>query len=350
MRAGLIGCGRVAGQGHIPAYLKSGVQVSAVCDLAPERALRAAEQLRCDAEADALSLATRGDVDFIDVATPPDGRGELLRQLLAVGKPILCQKPLAYSVAEAQALVAAAGEAGVVLAVNHNARWAPNHQAVYRHLVGGSLGSVYAVAHHNRFNENLDSWYTRHPDYLFVDHGLHYFDLVRLITGRTPTAVSAVAGRAPGQLPAGPTVYSVHCRFADEDAPHVVLTFQNTVPSPDGFEYRLIVDGTEASVVASLSEVRRIPQPAAAAPPETTVDEVRGEWMPDGFVGSLQAFLAHVTQGAPLLHSGTDHLASLAFAESAARSARAAGEWVSLPLDAQTWGNSPWYTDLSRYL
>jgi predicted dehydrogenase len=51
---------------------------------------------------DAVALATRDDVDVIDVATPPEGRAELLRALFVTGKPIMTQKPLAYDLSTAQ--------------------------------------------------------------------------------------------------------------------------------------------------------------------------------------------------------------------------------------------------------
>ena len=51
----------------------------------------------------------------------------------------------------------------------------------------GRLGEIYTVHHTNRFNEDIATWYTDHPDYLFLDHGLHYFDLVRHLS-ETDTA------------------------------------------------------------------------------------------------------------------------------------------------------------------
>ena len=326
MRVGLIGCGRIAGEAHLPAYARAGVSVSAVCDLDASRAAEFAGRLGCVASTDPVELARRDDVDLLDVATPPAGRAELLRALYSVGKPILSQKPLAYDLATATALVTEADQHGVVLAVNHNARWAPTHQVVYRHILAGDLGRVYAVAHHNRFNEDLDAWYTRHPDYLFLDHGIHYFDLIRVITGLTPVAVSAMAGRAPEHRPAGPVVYSVNLRFAEPDTAHVTLTFVNAVPAPAGFDYRLTVDGTRASALASLTTVDVLPH---GAEPRRGI-QVDGEWVPDGFAGALTSLIRHLRTGSPLPHSGGDHLASLAVATAAAQSARNHGAWTDV--------------------
>lgn len=326
MRVGLIGCGRIANQAHLPAYATAGITVSAVCDLIPDRAAAAAHAIGAAVAATARELAYRDDVDVIDVATPPHGRPELLRELFETGKPILSQKPLAYDLDTATALVREAEDRGVVLAVNHNARWAPAHRAIYRQMIGDALGRIYAVQHHNRFNEDVDTWYTRHPDYLFLDHGIHYLDLTRVLTGRTPVAVSAVTGIRPGQKPAGPVIYSVNLRYADTGAPHVVLTFVNTVPAPTGFDFRLIVDGTDATAQATLFAADLLP--ADGGPPRSL--DVHGDWTPDAFSGPLLSLTRHLTAGGPLPHSGRDHLASLAVATAAAKSARQAGAWTAV--------------------
>jgi len=333
MRVGLIGCGRIANQAHAAAYSAADVQVTAVCDLDPARAAAMADRLGCPVAPTAQALARRGDVDLIDVATDPGGRADLLRSLFGVGKPILSQKPLTYDVSTASALVSEAARAGVVLAVNHNARWAPTHLEVYRRLLAGDLGHVYAIAHHNRFSENVDTWYTRHRDYLFLDHGIHYFDLVRVLTGQNPTAVSTTAATFPGQLPAGPIMHSTQLRFADPATPHVVLTFVNAVPVPDGFDYRLILDGTLASLRAGLTSIDYLPHPAAGPTRPAARDQpVPGDWVPDGFVGALNAVVAHLCHDGPLPHSAADHLASLAVATAAARSARHRGAWTTVDL------------------
>lgn len=326
MRVGLVGCGRIAHQAHLPAYTAAGITVAAVCDLIPDRAASAAQATGAAMAATAQELAQRDDVDVIDVATPPHDRPDLLRGLYRTGKPILSQKPLAYDLPTATALVQEAEDHGVVLAVNHNARWAPAHRAIYRQMIDGALGQVYAVQHHNRFNEDVDTWYTRHPDYLFLDHGIHYLDLTRVLTGRTPVAVAAVAGTRPGQRPAGPVIYSVNLRYADNDAPHVVLTFVNTAPAPTGFDFRLIVDGVDATAQATLFAADLLP--ADGSPPQAL--DVSGEWTPDAFTGPLLSLTRHLTAGGPLPHSGRDHLASLAVAVAAAQSAKRAGAWTAV--------------------
>lgn len=343
MKIGLVGCGRIANEAHVPAYALARAQLTAACDVDNHAASALARKTGASVSPDAVTLAQRDDVELIDVATPPDGRPELLRTLFEVGKPILTQKPLSYNLATAKALTREAEDRGVALAVNQNARWAPTHRAVYERLLSGDLGDVFTIQHHNRFNENVNRWYTRHPDYLFVDHGIHYLDLIRVLTGDTPVAVSAVAGRHHDHKPAGPVVYSINMRFADEATPHVALTFVNAVPEPAGFDYRLIVDGTRGSVIASLTTIDYLPH---SGQPERGV-ELPGGWVPDGFAGALRSLIRHVTDDTAIPHSARDHVASLALAVAAARSARADGEWTTVDLAPSEVTNG---TALAHYL
>jgi predicted dehydrogenase len=140
LKIGLIGCGRIANEAHVPAYPIAGTSLTAVCDLDNHRASAVAERTGASVSPDSLTLAQRDDVDIIDIATPPSQRPDLLRELIKVGKPILTQKPLSYDLNTAAALAREADDHGVVLAVNHNARWAPNHRAVYERLHNGDLG------------------------------------------------------------------------------------------------------------------------------------------------------------------------------------------------------------------
>lgn len=326
LRVGLIGCGRIAADGHLPAYALGGVTVSAVCDLDPVRAHRLAEFCGAAVESDAESLARRGDVDVIDVATRPDDRASLLPGLMVLGKPMLVQKPVLYDLPAARLLAIEAHRTGLVVAVNHNARWAPTHRRVREWIDADRLGDIYAVHHTNRFNEDTATWYTDHPDYLFLDHGLHYLDLVRHLTGRTPTAVSAVSWNKPGQHARCPLVYAITLRF-DEGAPLVAsLSFNNAVPAPGGFHYRLDIDGTRASAGAGLDRAWLV-----SGEGDLLEDELcDGAWVPDGILGAFTTLQEALETGEEPPHSLEDHLRTLAVATAAAKSARADGEWTQV--------------------
>ena len=328
LRVGVIGCGRIAVDGHLPAYTLGGVTISAICDRDPTRAHRFAESCGAALEPNAVSLARRSDVDVIDIATRPHDRASLIRSLLPVGKPMLVQKPVLYDLSAARLLAAEVRRAGVVIAVNHNARWAPTHHRIRQWIDADRLGVLYAIHHANRFNEDVVAWYTDHQDYLFLDHGLHYLDLIRHLTGRTPSEASALSWRKPGQQAHCPLAYAVTLRFDGHDPLVASLSFNNGVPAPGGFHYRLDVDGACASAGASLDRAWLV-----SGDGDVLEDEVcEGAWVPDGILGAFTALQRALETGAAPPHSLDDHLCTLAVAAATAESARAGGAWTRVEM------------------
>jgi predicted dehydrogenase len=328
-RVGLIGCGRIGRDAHLPAYRKYGVSVTAVCDLDRERALLAAEQFERKSVlvfTDPLELAACDNVDLIDVATPQVGRIALLRELLNAKKPLLVQKPVSYSSEEVEQLATAAESANVPVAVNHNARWAPVHVRLHQLIESGELGAPFAISHVNRFNEDQRTWYTDHPDYLFLDHGLHYLDLLRWHTGLTPLEVSALSRRAPKQMANCPLLYSIQLRFSESDAPLATLVFNNAVPGPSSYSCDWFFDGTHGSAHLTLDTISFVSRGGDVKFSERP----DGGWVPDGFHGAYQAFADFLDFRTTLPHSLRDHAQSLRFAEAAAASARLGGTWVAV--------------------
>jgi predicted dehydrogenase len=323
---GLIGCGRIAREAHIPAYQALGVDVTALCDV-DASSLQELGKLCPGARLfeEAMDLAAAPDVDIIDLATPPAGRPHLLRELLKQGKPILTQKPLCYSLEDAISLCADIALAKVPVAVNHNARWSPANARTRELLRLGKLGDLYSLVHVNRFNENIKTWYTDHPDYLFIDHGLHYIDLVRWLTGATPDSVLAIASYVPGQVALCPLQYSIQFRYRSKPL-HVLLHFNNAVPAPGAFESTWYVDGTGGCALVSLDSVVLVDSDGVRGAPE----HLAGGWVPDGFMGSYLAFVEALQNDTPPPHSVADHLESLRVAFGAAASARLNGRWVSV--------------------
>jgi predicted dehydrogenase len=124
MRFGLIGCGWIVERDHIPAMLQSDkVQVVGTADVSPERARLAGRIAGIDEGAclsDYRDLLDRDDVEIVSVASPPSTRLKIVRDAAAAGKHIVCEKPLALSLADADEMIAVCEAAHVTLAVYHN--------------------------------------------------------------------------------------------------------------------------------------------------------------------------------------------------------------------------------------
>ncbi|MEU8268278.1 Gfo/Idh/MocA family oxidoreductase [Sphaerisporangium sp. NPDC049002] len=259
---------------------------------------------------------------LIDVATRPDGRLNLVRELLPYGKPLLLQKPVSYTLDEATAIAREAAQAGVPVAVNHNLRWAPAQRLLLDWARTGRLGDLAHLAHVHHFCEDEGTWYTDHPGYLFLDHGLHYLDLARQLARSDPVAVSARASILPGQRARCPLTYTIMLAF---DAPLVAcLTMYNRTRSPQAWSSAWHVNGDRADAQATYSTAAL----HTACGSETFTPP--GEWVPDGILGAYTAFVHALEASAIPEHDITDHLRSLALATAALESANTGGNWTTV--------------------
>ena len=96
-----------------------------------------------EAATDWREVVHRDDIDLVDVATPGDSHAEIAIAAARAGKAVLCEKPLANTVAQARAMTAAVNKAGVVNMVCHNYRRIPAVMLAKQILESGEIGEVY---------------------------------------------------------------------------------------------------------------------------------------------------------------------------------------------------------------
>ncbi|MFF4129920.1 Gfo/Idh/MocA family protein [Microbispora rosea] len=176
----------------------------AVAGRSAEATAQAAEKLGwAHAETDWKRLLERDDVQIVDICTPGDSHAEIAIAALAAGKHVLCEKPLANTVAEAEAMAAAAKEAaarGVRSMVAFNYRRVPAVALARRFVEEGRLGEIRHVR-----AQYLQDWIVD-PEFPLVwrlqkdkagsgalgDIGAHIIDTAEFITGQLLTGVSAM--------------------------------------------------------------------------------------------------------------------------------------------------------------
>ena len=199
-RVGIIGAGAIAMHGHIPGIKKhADGQVVAVCDT---------NKTRADALAQAHGVATvytdwrqliaDPTIDAVTVALPNALHAEVTIAALNAGKHVLCEKPLAMTVAQGEEMVAAAHKHGRVLAINMSNR--PRYEVQYMRskVAAGDLGTVtYATGRMIRRNgiPGFGSWFTRKElagGGALLDIGVHMLDMVLHILGHPK--ISAIRG------------------------------------------------------------------------------------------------------------------------------------------------------------
>ena len=155
------------------------------------------------ATTDWRELIARDDIDVIDICTPGDTHAEIALAALAAGKHVLCEKPLANTVAEAEAMVRAAAAAhpsGVRAMCGFNYRRVPAVSLMRDMVAAGRLGEIRHVR-----AAYLQDWIVD-PEFPLVwrlrkdkagsgalgDIGAHIVDLTQFVTGQQITGVSAM--------------------------------------------------------------------------------------------------------------------------------------------------------------
>src|SRR5262245_31258893 len=144
LRAALIGCGHISAR-HVPAWQAStDAELVAVCDLDLARAeARAAEFGIARAYDNVEAMLDAEQPDCVDIATHDVTHTNLVRLVADRGIPVLCQKPLAPTVAEARAMVEYAKQANVRFMVMEMWRHLKPVRDMKRHL--DRIGEVYAL-------------------------------------------------------------------------------------------------------------------------------------------------------------------------------------------------------------
>lgn len=193
---GLLGYAPSVGQIHgLGAEKTTGLGLQAICDLSPDRlhqARRDFPETRTYESAD--GLAGDPEVDLVIVATPPNTHAQLCLQMMAAGKHVVCEKPLALNRRETDALTESAAEHGVHLSCHQNRRWDPDYLAVKQSVTEGLIGDCFYIETFvGRFHHPCGYWHSHAAvsGGTSYDWGAHYLDwIVSLI----PEPIEAVLG------------------------------------------------------------------------------------------------------------------------------------------------------------
>ncbi len=152
LRIGLIGCG-LMGRTHSNGYkrigdffpeLKYRPVLKTVCARSKDKVQAFADQWGYESfETDWKAVIARDDIDAVDICTPNDMHAEIAIAAAAAGKMILCEKPLARTLAEAKAMVEAIDKAGVPNTVWYNYRRIPAVTLAKQIIDSGKLGRIF---------------------------------------------------------------------------------------------------------------------------------------------------------------------------------------------------------------
>ncbi len=232
-------------QSHAPAEL------SVICDLDEKRARAAAERFGC-AWSTSLDEVLASDVEVITIATPDHLHRAPAVAALEAGKHVLIEKPIATTVGDARAILAAAEEGGGKLMVDFHARWHPLFMGAKSYAEKGSLGRP--VMGYARLSDTIWvptemlGWGARSgPEWFLMPHMM---DIVRWLIGMEPREVYAKGTRGVLSGKGIDCYDTVQSMITFDD--NVTFNFESSWILPTSYsnvvDQRLTLYGTEGGI------------------------------------------------------------------------------------------------------
>ena len=194
IRVGIIGCGKIAQVRHLPEYAANPhAEVVAYYDKNRARAEEMAAKYGGDVCDSYFDLLNRNDIDAVSICVENRSHAEISTAALYAGKHVLCEKPMAVTLAECESMVAAAERNGKHLMIGHNMRFDPVHRRAKQLLDRGVIGDVItfrAVLG----NAGPEGWSVDEGTWFFdknkaalgalSDMGIHKVDLIQYLLGQ----------------------------------------------------------------------------------------------------------------------------------------------------------------------
>ena len=193
LKLACIGAGYFA-RFHLEAWQRiPGVELSAICDRDLSRAQEFAKTFRVpNVYGDVADLLAGEELDLVDIITPPESHAAISRVVAQQGIDMICQKPLAPTLAEAREMVEFAGRAGVRLLVHENWRFQPWYRKVRELLDRGVLGDrLHTIYFRMRTGDGWGEeaylgrqpYFRTMPRLLIYETGIHFIDTFRYLAG-----------------------------------------------------------------------------------------------------------------------------------------------------------------------
>ena len=320
MRVGIIGAGAM-GQRHAASWHEMGVGVAGFVGRSPERVTRLAREYGAPvyAHLDALLSA----VDVVDICVPTPLHYDTVLRSAAAGKHVICEKPLARTVAQGREMLRACEAAGVRLLVAHVLRFFPAYAAIKAQVIdSGDIGALTALHLFRRSHPPQaagENWFLDADTSggVIMDLMIHDLDYARWLAGEvirvyaqqvnhhalvTLTHASGAVSHVEASWDYPPTIFWTGVDAAGADG---VIHYDSR---------EAVVHTYSRGDGGSFAQAAQ-PIAAQAENPYTT---------------QMKAFYAALVDNTPLIVSAEDGLAAVQIAEAALRSV-ATGQAVTLP-------------------
>ena len=163
LRIGIVGCGGIANQKHLPS-LKANAdkcEIVAFCDIIEERAIKACQEYGAPGAkvyTDHQEMLKDADIDVVHVLTPNVAHCEITVHAFEAGKHVMCEKPMAANTADAQKMIDAWKKSGKKFTIGYQNRFRPEVQNLKKACEAGDLGEIYYAKAHAIRRRGVPTW------------------------------------------------------------------------------------------------------------------------------------------------------------------------------------------------
>jgi scyllo-inositol 2-dehydrogenase (NAD+) len=293
----------------------------AVADAAAERASKVASQLEIEQSYSSLDkMLEQKDIDCVLIATPDKFHASAIRAAAAAGKDILCEKPLATNLADANAALEAITEAGVHLQVGFMRHYDPAYAAAMKRIEAGEIGEpvIFKSIGRDKDAPPLAAYQSNVNGMMFYNNTIHDFDLARWLVRDEVIEVHAYTTVAirPEVAQYGDVVASVvnlkYLRGA-------IGNVESYVQAIYGYDVRTEIVGSKGTIL--VGSLRQMPATLLTSNGgrQTLADHFLTRFA-DAYVGEVRDFVQSMLNDRPPRVSGTDGLRALEIAVAAEES------------------------------
>ena len=324
-RIGVIGAGKIVRECHLPAYRSMGWQVVRIANRTASLAQETAAAFDIPAASDDLLDVVRDErVEVVDISLPPHLHREVAEAAFAAGKHVLLQKPMAATLEDARAIVAAADVAGVKLAVNQNGRWDPAIRACRTLLDRGVFGTLVTASIEMRTRQPWQGFWTdgdRYPRLMLLGMSIHHLDQFRYLFGE-PEDITAVTATYPGQPWVGDSIALYVLRYPGG---LLATAFDDGFPWTRDWSEHYRIEGLDAIARGTIGwpngDHSTLEWTTRERPDTWISPAFTRKWFPDAFAATMGELFRAIETDTQASISGADNLRTLRLVEAGYRSA-----------------------------
>lgn len=331
-RIGIIGAGFIVENCHLVAYRNAGFTPYAIAAKESAQSKKLAQTFSIPHHyAHWQEMVCDPNVEIIDIAVPPHVQLEIVRFICAKNSPakhikgILCQKPLAMSLAEGCEIVRLSKQSGIPVAVNSNMRYDPSIRALKYILENQLIGEPVIASIDMRAIPDWQAFLTQYNKLELYAMAIHHIDAFRFLFGN-PQKITAICRTDPRTSFAhldGITQYSF------QYANGLIATSLDDVwawpgePCAKNNYINWRVEGTDGLAEGDFGWHRRPPEYCGSTlrlatrdtPNAWVTPQWQRQWFPDAFTGTMASLLCAIEQNREPEISAGDNLDTLACIE-----------------------------------